>query len=130
MHNYVCVYMCAFYVHVCVNLRMHTLVLLKTTCELFSFGLGANGQLGRGTTSNSLEPSLLKSDYWTAPVITGTLLDAQPPEENQVDSADCRVLKGIFAGGDQSFATIISGNLDLPDYEPMVSTLTLCPLCA
>ena len=85
---------------------MHTLVLVKDSCEVLSFGLGANGQLGRESTSNSLQPDPIQGDYWTAPVISeaaaaGTLLDAS------LTGGGGRVLKGIYAGGDQSFATAV-----------------------
>ena len=88
-------------VHPC---RMHTLVLVKDSCELLSFGLGASGQLGSGSSSNLLEPSPIKGDNWTAPVISGRLSDTQLTEGTPVDG---RTFKGIFAGGDQSFATIV-----------------------
>ena len=86
---------------------MHTLVLVKGLCEVLSFGLGANGQLGRENTSNSLQPDPIQGDYWTAPVIseaaaTGTLLDA-----SLAGGGGGRVLKGIYAGGDQSFAIVV-----------------------
>ena len=92
---------------------MHTLVLVKDSCEVLSFGLGANGQLGRDNTANSLKPDPIKGDYWTAPTATGTLLDAHLTGES---SADCRVLKGLYAGGDQSFATVV-----VNAHEAMVS---------
>ena len=88
---------------------MHTLVLVKDSCEVLSFGLGANGQLGKDTTSNSLQPDPIQGDYWTASVIseaaaaTGTLLDATLAG----GGGGGRVLKGIYAGGDQSFATVV-----------------------
>ena len=101
------------------NRRMHTLVLVKDSCELLSFGLGANGQLGGGKTVNSLQPTPTNGDNWTVPVIseaTGTLADAKLTEESSVD---CRILKGIFSGGDQSFATMeVHPHMDNP--EPMV----------
>jgi hypothetical protein len=88
--------------------RMHTLVLVKDSCEVLSFGLGANGQLGKENTSNSLQPDPIQGDYWTAPVIseaapTGTLLDASLAG----GGGGGRVLKGIYAGGDQSFTTTV-----------------------
>ena len=89
---------------------MHTLVLVKDSCEVLSFGLGANGQLGKNNTSNSLQPDPVQGDYWTAPVIseaaaTGTLLNASLAGGG--GGGGGRVLKGIYAGGDQSFATIV-----------------------
>ena len=101
---------------------MHTLILVKESCELFSFGLGANGQLGHGATTNSLKPCSLEGDYWTASGKAGTLVDGCSMEGTDVDTP--RILKGIFAGGDQSFVTI--HKVHLPDSstctdEPMVS---------
>ena len=100
---------------------MHTLVLVKDSCEVLSFGLGANGQLGRESTSNSLQPDPIQGDYWTAPVIseaaaTGTLLDASLAGGG---GGGGRVLKGIYAGGDQSFTTTV-----VQAQETMVSTCT------
>ena len=88
---------------------MHTLVLVKDPCEVLSFGLGANGQLGRNSTSNSLQPDPIQGGYWTAPAIsetaaTGTLLDASLAGEG---GGGGRVLKGVYAGGDQSFVTTV-----------------------
>ena len=105
------------YIHVC---RMHTLVLVKDSCEVLSFGLGANGQLGRESTSNSLQPDPILGDYWTAPVISeaaamGTLLDVSLAGGG---GGGARVLKGIYAGGDQSFATTV-----LQTQETMVSII-------
>lgn len=82
---------------------MHTLVLVKDSCEPFSFGLGANGQLGSDSTSNSLKPSPLRGRCWTVPVIGATLSNEHLTDGTPVDR---QVLRGIFAGGDQSFATV------------------------
>lgn len=90
--------------------RMHTLVLVKGSCEVLSFGLGANGQLGRSKTSNSLQPDPIQGNYWTVPVIsevagaTETLSGVSAGEGTPLDS---RVLKGLYAGGDQSFVTVV-----------------------
>ena len=102
---------------------MHTLVLVKDSCEVLSFGLGANGQLGRESTSNSLSPTRPHSGGpldW-APVISeaaaaGTLLDTSLAGGG---GGGGRVLKGIYAGGDQSFATTV-----VQAQETMVSTCT------
>ena len=89
--------------------RMHTLVVVKDSFEVLSFGLGANGQLGRDSTSNSLQPDPIKGGYWTAPVSDDTdmktMLDTYIARENSVDGG--QVLKGVYAGGDQSFATVV-----------------------
>ena len=101
---------------------MHTLVLVKDSCEVLSFGLGANGQLGRDNTSNSLQPDPIQGDYWTAPVIseaaaTGTLLDASFTGGG---GGGGHILKGIYTGGDQSFATVV-----VHAQETMVSEMFL-----
>ena len=99
---------------------MHTLVFVKATFEMWSFGLGANGQLGLGGTSNSLKPASVQGSYWTTPVSCGkaeVLVDGPSAEGSDVDSP--RFVKGIFSGGDQSFVTIQTVVMSSTD-DPMV----------
>ena len=100
---------------------MHTLVFVKATFELWSFGLGANGQLGLGGTSNSLKPASVQGSYWTSPVSCDkaeVLVDGPSTEGTNVDPP--RVFRGIFSGGDQSFVTVQTVVKTSAD-EPMVS---------
>ena len=107
---------------------MHTLVFVQGTFELWSFGLGANGQLGLGGTSNSLKPASVQGSYWTTPVScekAEVLVDGPLAEGTNVDPL--RIFKGIFSGGDQSFITVQTIVIPSTD-DPMVSR-KLANLC-
>ncbi|OPJ84714.1 probable E3 ubiquitin-protein ligase HERC4 isoform X1 [Patagioenas fasciata] len=74
--------------------RQHTTAFVPSSGRIYSFGLGGNGQLGTGTTSNRKSPFTVKGNWLPystqCPVTT--------------DSEDCYCVKRIFSGGDQSFA--------------------------
>ncbi|XP_063193685.1 probable E3 ubiquitin-protein ligase HERC4 isoform X1 [Chroicocephalus ridibundus] len=74
--------------------RQHTTAFVPSSGRIYSFGLGGNGQLGTGTTSNRKSPFTVKGNwlpYSTQCPIT-------------TDSEECYCVKRIFSGGDQSFA--------------------------
>lgn len=74
--------------------RNHTLVLVRNTGRIYSCGLGGSGQLGTGLLDNRLTPVPVLG-HW-CPLYT----EAQGvPVDNNF------LVKKIFAGGDQSFAT-------------------------
>ncbi|XP_054687033.1 probable E3 ubiquitin-protein ligase HERC4 isoform X3 [Grus americana] len=74
--------------------RQHTTAFVPSSGRIYSFGLGGNGQLGTGTTSNRKSPFTVKGNWLPystqCPIIT--------------DSGECYCVKRIFSGGDQSFA--------------------------
>ncbi|NXL57745.1 HERC4 ligase, partial [Chordeiles acutipennis] len=74
--------------------RQHTTAFVPSSGRIYSFGLGGNGQLGTGTTSNRKSPFTVKGNWLPystqCPVTT--------------DSEECYCVKRIFSGGDQSFA--------------------------
>ncbi|NWU72239.1 HERC4 ligase, partial [Pterocles burchelli] len=74
--------------------RQHTTAFVPSSGRIYSFGLGGNGQLGTGTTSNRKSPFTVKGNW--LPYST------QCP--TTVDSEECYCVKRIFSGGDQSFA--------------------------
>ncbi|NXX87159.1 HERC4 ligase, partial [Urocolius indicus] len=74
--------------------RQHTTAFVPSSGRIYSFGLGGNGQLGTGTTSNRKSPFTVKGNwlpYSTQCPIT-------------TDSEEWYCVKRIFSGGDQSFA--------------------------
>ncbi|KAM9011692.1 putative E3 ubiquitin-protein ligase HERC4 isoform 3-T5 [Ara ararauna] len=74
--------------------RQHTTAFVPSSGRIYSFGLGGNGQLGTGTTSNRKSPFTVKGNwlpYSTQCPIT-------------TDSEEYYCVKRIFSGGDQSFA--------------------------
>ncbi|XP_025915726.1 probable E3 ubiquitin-protein ligase HERC4 isoform X1 [Apteryx mantelli] len=74
--------------------RQHTTAFVPSSGRIYSFGLGGNGQLGTGTTSNRKSPFTVKGNWL--------------PYSNQypltTDSEEYYCVKRIFSGGDQSFA--------------------------
>ncbi|NWZ03505.1 HERC4 ligase, partial [Loxia curvirostra] len=74
--------------------RQHTTAFVPSSGRIYSFGLGGNGQLGTGTTSNRKSPFTVKGSW--IPFST------QCPMST--DSEECYCVKRIFSGGDQSFA--------------------------
>ncbi|NXR69021.1 HERC4 ligase, partial [Rhadina sibilatrix] len=74
--------------------RQHTTAFVPSSGRIYSFGLGGNGQLGTGTTSNRKSPFTVKGSW--IPYST------QCPMST--DSEECYCVKRIFSGGDQSFA--------------------------
>ncbi|XP_062436026.1 probable E3 ubiquitin-protein ligase HERC4 isoform X4 [Rhea pennata] len=74
--------------------RQHTTAFVPSSGRIYSFGLGGNGQLGTGTTSNRKSPFTVKGNWLPysnqCPLTTG--------------SEEYYCVKKIFSGGDQSFA--------------------------
>ncbi|XP_072095264.1 probable E3 ubiquitin-protein ligase HERC4 isoform X2 [Mobula birostris] len=68
--------------------RQHTLAFVPSSGKVYSFGLGGNGQLGTGSTSNRKSPSTVR----------GAWIPYSPNAENNF------FVKRIYSGGDQSFA--------------------------
>ncbi|NWR18802.1 HERC4 ligase, partial [Emberiza fucata] len=74
--------------------RQHTTAFVPSSGRIYSFGLGGNGQLGTGTTSNRKSPFTVRGNWIP--------FSAQSPVS--ADSEECYCVKRIFSGGDQSFA--------------------------
>uniref|UniRef100_A0A8C3LQ30 HECT-type E3 ubiquitin transferase n=1 Tax=Chrysolophus pictus TaxID=9089 RepID=A0A8C3LQ30_CHRPC len=86
--------------------RQHTTAFVPSSGRIYSFGLGGNGQLGTGTTSNRKSPFTVKGNW--LPYSTQCLIPA--------DSEQYYCVKRIFSGGDQSFAHYFSPqNMVPPD---------------
>ncbi|XP_068272668.1 probable E3 ubiquitin-protein ligase HERC4 [Nyctibius grandis] len=86
--------------------RQHTSAFVPSSGRIYSFGLGGNGQLGTGTTSNRKSPFTVKGNW--LPYSTQCL--------KTPGSEECYCVKRIFSGGDQSFAHYFSPqNMVPPD---------------
>ncbi|XP_044515140.1 probable E3 ubiquitin-protein ligase HERC4 isoform X3 [Gracilinanus agilis] len=74
--------------------RQHTSAFVPSTGRIYSFGLGGNGQLGTGSTSNRKSPFTVKGNWFP---YSGKC----PPSS---DGEEYFCVKKIFSGGDQSFS--------------------------
>ncbi|XP_042122117.1 putative E3 ubiquitin-protein ligase HERC4 isoform X7 [Peromyscus maniculatus bairdii] len=74
--------------------RQHTSAFVPSSGRIYSFGLGGNGQLGTGSTSNRKSPFTVKGNWFS--------YNGQCPQD--IDSEDYFCVKRIFSGGDQSFS--------------------------
>ncbi|XP_053163447.1 probable E3 ubiquitin-protein ligase HERC4 isoform X4 [Hemicordylus capensis] len=74
--------------------RQHTSAFVPSTGRIYSFGLGGNGQLGTGSTSNRKSPFPVKGNWLP--------YGGQIPPDS--DGGEYYCVKRIFSGGDQSFS--------------------------
>ncbi|XP_015278748.1 PREDICTED: probable E3 ubiquitin-protein ligase HERC4 isoform X3 [Gekko japonicus] len=74
--------------------RQHTSAFVPSTGRIYSFGLGGNGQLGTGSTSNRKSPFPVKANWLP--------FGGQIPPDSDGEQYYC--VKRIFSGGDQSFS--------------------------
>ncbi|XP_054379371.2 probable E3 ubiquitin-protein ligase HERC4 isoform X4 [Pongo abelii] len=74
--------------------RQHTSAFVPSSGRTYSFGLGGNGQLGTGSTSNRKSPFTVKGNWYP---YNGQCLP-------DIDSEEYFCVKRIFSGGDQSFS--------------------------
>ncbi|XP_051009127.1 probable E3 ubiquitin-protein ligase HERC4 isoform X9 [Acomys russatus] len=74
--------------------RQHTSAFVPSSGRIYSFGLGGNGQLGTGSTSNRKSPFTVKGNWYS--------YNGQCPQDNGSEDYFC--VKRIFSGGDQSFS--------------------------
>ncbi|XP_077206908.1 putative E3 ubiquitin-protein ligase HERC4 isoform X2 [Paroedura picta] len=74
--------------------RQHTSAFVPSTGRIYSFGLGGNGQLGTGSTSNRKSPFPVKANWLP--------YGGQIPPDSDGEQYYC--VKRIFSGGDQSFS--------------------------
>ncbi|CAM2117489.1 putative E3 ubiquitin-protein ligase HERC4 isoform X1 [Caretta caretta] len=74
--------------------RQHTSAFVPSSGRIYSFGLGGNGQLGTGSTSNRKSPFTVKGNWIP---YSGQCLPS-------TDSEEYYCVKRLFSGGDQSFA--------------------------
>ena len=89
--------------------RCHTLAVIKPTGKVYSFGLGVTGQLGTSTTANQMTP-LPVSGTWLPPTSVqeeGDLIDFGTPVDPAPGADQGFVVKRVFAGGDQSFMSMV-----------------------
>ena len=88
--------------------RNHTLALIRSTGRIYGCGLGGSGQLGTGQLANQKSPSPVRGNW--CPLSTGR--QGVPVDKSFL-------VKRLFAGGDQSFATFTM---------PYVRVLCVCVL--
>ncbi|XP_074856307.1 putative E3 ubiquitin-protein ligase HERC4 isoform X2 [Carettochelys insculpta] len=74
--------------------RQHTSAFVPSSGRIYSFGLGGNGQLGTGSTSNRKSPFTVKGNWIP--------YNGQCPPT--ADNEEYYCVKRIFSGGDQSFS--------------------------
>ena len=93
---------------------MHTAVVVAPGGEIFSCGLGLNGQLGTGEKKNRSEPTLISLGdppkislpSWN---ITNEFFTKDTPVDPVEEGSDDKsryLLWRLYAGGDQTFATV------------------------
>ena len=117
--------------------------MIETTGKLYSFGLGANGQLGTSTTTNQKIPAPVHGGWLSSTTLQeeGDLIDFGTPVDLVPLAEHGFVVKRVFAGGDQSFASVIVNKMGakvrvrvdvsscfsifLPSF--FFSSLTTCP---
>uniref|UniRef100_A0A8D0BMM1 HECT and RLD domain containing E3 ubiquitin protein ligase 4 n=1 Tax=Salvator merianae TaxID=96440 RepID=A0A8D0BMM1_SALMN len=78
--------------------RQHTFAFVPSTGRIYSFGLGGNGQLGNGSTSNRKSPFPVKGNW----------LSYSGEKLLNSDGDEYYCVKRIFAGGDQSFSHYVT----------------------
>ena len=83
--------------------------MIETTGKIYSFGLGANGQLGTSTTTNQKLPAPVHGGWLSSNTLQeeGDLIDFGTPVDLVPLAEHGFVVKRVFAGGDQSFASVI-----------------------
>ncbi|XP_063493235.1 probable E3 ubiquitin-protein ligase HERC4 isoform X9 [Symphalangus syndactylus] len=105
--------------------RQHTCAFVPSSGRIYSFGLGGNGQLGTGSTSNRKSPFTVKGNWYpyngqclpdiearSCHVVQAGLEllgSSDPPtlasqSAEITDSEEYFCVKRIFSGGDQSFS--------------------------
>ncbi|XP_042315284.1 probable E3 ubiquitin-protein ligase HERC4 isoform X4 [Sceloporus undulatus] len=78
--------------------RQHTSAFVPSTGRIYCFGLGGNGQLGMGSTSNRKSPFPVKGNWLP--------YNGQIPLDSDGEEYYC--VKRIFCGGDQSFSHYVT----------------------
>ncbi|XP_067408714.1 probable E3 ubiquitin-protein ligase HERC4 isoform X3 [Emydura macquarii macquarii] len=84
--------------------RQHTSAFVPSSGRIYSFGLGGNGQLGTGSTSNRKSPFTVKGNWIP--------YSGQCPPTT--DSEEYYCVKRIFSGGDQSFSHYFNPEIMMP----------------
>ena len=85
-------------VYTSISTRCHTLALIQTSGKVYSFGLGTCGQLGAGSLRKVATPTLVRGQWLGSEALTRPVVNG---EERRG-----MVARGVFAGGDQSFASL------------------------
>lgn len=86
--------------------RRHTLALVPSRGRVYSFGLGAAGQLGGRKPSSASTPQVVHGP-WVSPSGSAVVPSSQ---------AHC-VINRIFAGGDHCFATVTEKSRHIPSFD-------------
>ena len=103
--------------------RNHTLALIHSTGRIYGCGLGGSGQLGTGQLANQKSPSPVRGNW--CPLSTG---------KQGVPVDKSFLVKRLFAGGDQSFATFTMPYVSTvclyvhKVYSCLSVCLSMCPL--
>ena len=100
-------------VHIFSFHRNHTLAVVRSSGKVYSFGRGDSGQLGTGGPSTHKIPVPVAGE-WLPPSSLPELGDRREDDEVEDMEVECVgvvtseqwVVRRIFAGGDQSFATL------------------------
>ncbi len=96
-------------------IRMHTVVVESGTGDIYSFGLASNGQLGSGERKNLLEPTLIQLGEPPATNIGPPDVGSDPSSEGDESTKFKYSLRRVFAGGDQTFASVRLVEVDKDD---------------
>ncbi|XP_013397514.1 probable E3 ubiquitin-protein ligase HERC4 isoform X1 [Lingula anatina] len=109
--------------------RRHTLALVPLRGRVYSFGLGASGQLGTGNTSNCNSPSTVKGP-WVPAVVTNGPSSSDSSMEVDDTKSEAYVIRTIYSGGDQCFMYTAKPDLhmraeDFRTQKPHYTLLTL-----
>ena len=103
--------------------------MIETTGKIYSFGLGANGQLGTSTTTNQKIPAPVHGGWLSSNTLQeeGDLIDFGTPVDLVPLAEHGFVVKRVFAGGDQSFASVIVNKMGAKVHV-QVASLSFFPL--
>ena len=106
--------------------RCHTLALIDSTGKLYSFGLGANGQLGTSATTNQKTPTPVHGGWLPSTSLQeeGDLIDFGTPVDLVPLAEHGFVVKRVFAGGDQSFVSVIVNKMGAKVHAQLPSCLS------
>ena len=93
--------------------RCHTLALVQPSGKVYGFGLATSGQLGAGPAEKTATPTLVRGQWLSCETLTG-VVRGELGEGGSVVRGELgegvtggMVVRDLFAGGDQSFATLV-----------------------
>jgi len=94
----------------------HTLAYVASSGRLYSFGCGSSGQLGTGSDSTRLSPSLVRGPFIPH-------IGRAPAGLPDLEEAKSYVLTEMFAGGDQSFVTASKPQCSVAPHDHRLESL-------